>query len=54
VWGLVLPDARLVSLEDTAQALWIEAPEKVFDAINTFLDGAWPHGAEKVKSLDLS
>lgn len=53
-WGLVLPDARLVSLEDTAHALWIEAPKKVFDAINTFLDGAWPQGAEKVKSLHLS
>jgi proline iminopeptidase len=53
-WALVLPDARLVSLEDTAHAPWIEAPEKVFDAINNFLDGAWPQGAEKVKSPDLS
>jgi len=40
---LVLPDA-----------LWIEAPEKAFAAINTFLDGVWPLNAEEVKSLDLS
>jgi proline iminopeptidase len=50
-WGLLLPNARLVSLEQVAHALWIEAPERVFGAIGTFLEGAWPHGAEEVSSL---
>jgi proline iminopeptidase len=51
-WALLLPDARLVSLERAAHALWIEAPERVFGAMETFLEGAWPQDAEEVKSLD--
>jgi proline iminopeptidase len=51
-WALLLPNARLVSLERTAHAPWIEEPEKVFPAINTFLTGAWPQAAERVASID--
>jgi proline iminopeptidase len=51
-WSLLLPDARLVSLEHVAHAPWIEAPAKVFGDIQTFLDGSWPHDAEKVKCLE--
>jgi pimeloyl-ACP methyl ester carboxylesterase len=50
-WALILPNARLLSLNNVAHAPWIEAPEKVFRPIHTFLDGAWPEGAEEVKSL---
>ncbi|HEV3201332.1 MAG TPA: alpha/beta hydrolase [Bryobacteraceae bacterium] len=45
-WASILPDARLVTVEDAAHVPWIEAPEKVFGAIKAFLDGAWPGEAE--------
>jgi pimeloyl-ACP methyl ester carboxylesterase len=51
-WALLLPNAQLVTVENAGHAPWIEAPEKVFGAMNTFLGGAWPESAEKVKSLD--
>jgi proline iminopeptidase len=51
-WALRLPNARLVTVADAAHAPWIEAPERVFASIDTFLDGAWPEGVEKVESLD--
>jgi proline iminopeptidase len=45
-WALMLPNARLVTVESAAHVPWIEAPEKVFGCIETFLDGAWPEEAE--------
>jgi proline iminopeptidase len=51
-WALMLPDARLLTIAGAAHAPWIEAPEKVFGAVRTFLDGQWPDGSEKVESLD--
>jgi proline iminopeptidase len=51
-WALMLPDARLLTIAGAAHAPWIEAPEKVFGAVRTFLDGQWPEGSEKVESLD--
>jgi proline iminopeptidase len=50
-WALVLPDARLLTIENVAHAPWIEAPEKVYGPVKTFLEGAWPEGTEKVQSL---
>jgi proline iminopeptidase len=50
-WALLLPDARLLTLENVAHVPWIEAPGAVFGAIQTFLDGAWPEAAEKIESL---
>jgi pimeloyl-ACP methyl ester carboxylesterase len=41
-WASVLPDARLLRVEGAAHAPWIEAPEPFWNAIQTFLDGAWP------------
>jgi proline iminopeptidase len=51
-WAMLLPNARLVTVENAGHAPWIEAPEKVFGAINAFLGGAWPKSSEKVRSLD--
>jgi pimeloyl-ACP methyl ester carboxylesterase len=45
-WALMLPNARLITVEDAAHVPWIEAPEKVFGYIETFLDGMWPEAAE--------
>jgi pimeloyl-ACP methyl ester carboxylesterase len=51
-WALRLPNARLVTVDNAAHVPWIEDPERVLRAIETFLDGAWPDTAEKVESLD--
>jgi pimeloyl-ACP methyl ester carboxylesterase len=51
-WALRLPDARLVTVRNAAHGPWIEAPEMVFGAIETFLGGSWPEGAEKVTVVD--
>jgi proline iminopeptidase len=50
-WALRLPDARLVTVENAAHVPWIESPDKVFGAVETFLRGEWPETAEKVESL---
>jgi proline iminopeptidase len=47
-WARELPNARLMSLENVAHAPWVEAADPVFDAIGTFLQGAWPVSAEAV------
>lgn len=48
-WARLLSNARLVSLENVAHAPWVEAADPVFDAIGTFLQGAWPASAETVQ-----
>jgi len=37
-WAAMLPNARLLTVEDAAHAPWIEAPEQVMPAIRTFLE----------------
>lgn len=51
-WALLLPNARLVTVENAGHAPWIEAPEKVFGSIQAFIGGTWPEAAQKVESLD--
>jgi pimeloyl-ACP methyl ester carboxylesterase len=51
-WALMLPNARLVTVDNAAHAPWIENPDKVFNSIGTFLGGTWPEAAENVESLD--
>ena len=51
-WALRLPRARLVTIEGGSHYAWIEAPEKVFGAIRTFLDGQWPEEAKQVIRVD--
>ena len=51
-WALLLPDARLVTVEGAGHAPWIEAPETVFGAMAAFLEGRWPESAAKVESLE--
>lgn len=50
-WAGLLPNARLLTIEDVAHAPWIEAPGEVLEPIRTFLDGAWPERAERVRSF---
>jgi proline iminopeptidase len=47
-WAMRLPNARLVTVENGGHAPWIEAPDLVFESIETFLTGAWPKAAERL------
>jgi pimeloyl-ACP methyl ester carboxylesterase len=49
-WALLLPNARLVTIENAGHAPWIEAPEMVFRSIEVFLDGTWPEAAHTVEA----
>jgi len=51
-WAMRLGNARLLAVPDAGHAPWIEAPELVFGAVATFLDGAWPERAQVVESLE--
>jgi pimeloyl-ACP methyl ester carboxylesterase len=51
-WAMMLPNARLVSVENAGHAPWVENPELVFSSIRTFLDGEWPEAAEKITVME--
>jgi pimeloyl-ACP methyl ester carboxylesterase len=46
-WVHRLPNARFVSVDEAGHMPWIEAPEEVLGAIETFLAGRWPAAAVK-------
>jgi proline iminopeptidase len=41
-WARLLPNARLVSVEDAGHMPWIESPDAVLGAVAAFLAGEWP------------
>jgi proline iminopeptidase len=45
-WAASLPNARLLTVEGGCHCPWIEAPDLVFDAVETFLKGGWPEAAQ--------
>jgi proline iminopeptidase len=51
-WAMTLPDARLVTVTGAAHQVAVEAPEIVLPAIESFLAGRWPPGAERVTSIE--
>jgi proline iminopeptidase len=51
-WGLLLPDARLITVDRAAHAPWVEAPDQVCGPIAEFLEGRWPATARQVDALD--
>jgi pimeloyl-ACP methyl ester carboxylesterase len=52
-WDLLLPNARLITIDGAAHMSWVEFPEIVFPSIDLFLKGQWPPQAQPVKSLEL-
>ena len=44
-WASSLPNARLLTIEGAAHQSWVDAPERVFGAIERFLSGEWPPDA---------
>lgn len=52
-WDMLLPNARLITIDGAAHMSWVEFPEVVYPSIDLFLKGQWPEQAEPVKSLEL-
>lgn len=48
-WDMLLPNARLLTIQGAAHMSWIDFPEIVFPSIDRFLNGQWPENAEVVK-----
>jgi pimeloyl-ACP methyl ester carboxylesterase len=51
-WALALPNARLITVEGAAHQVTADAPDIVLPAVDAFVSGRWPAGAEKVTSLE--
>jgi len=51
-WAMMLPNARLVTVEGAAHQLTVDAPEIVLPAIEEFVSGRWPRKAERVTRLE--
>jgi proline iminopeptidase len=47
-WAAILPDARLLTLDEAAHAVWADEPKITLAALKTFLDGKWPDQAERI------
>lgn len=46
IWTAMLPDARLLPIEGAAHRPWVDEPDLVFSAIESFLGGQWPSGMD--------
>ena len=44
-WIQSFPNARLLSVEGAGHMPWVDQPEAVRGAIETFVGGSWPPGA---------
>jgi pimeloyl-ACP methyl ester carboxylesterase len=53
-WAMTLPNARLLTVEGAAHQVTLDAPDIVIPAIDRFVGGAWPAGAERVTALERS
>ncbi len=47
-WAAKLPDARLVTIDGAAHAMWADDPVVFFASIRQFLRGEWPLGSTRV------
>ena len=49
-WAAALPDARLLVIAGGGHFAYVERPDAYFGAIDAFLGGRWPAGAEVVRT----
>ncbi len=47
-WAYLLPNARLLTVQDAAHQAFAERPDTIRPAVAQFLQGGWPAAAEKV------
>jgi proline iminopeptidase len=48
LWGTLVRDARVLWLDGVGHFPWLEDPDAFFPAVDVFLRGEWPVGAERV------
>lgn len=48
-WAAWAPDARFLPIEAAGHHPYLEKPDEFFPAVEAFLDGRWPAGAEPVR-----
>lgn len=48
-WAQHLADARLITIERAAHAVWLDEPELVLSSIVAFLSGRWPEAAAPIR-----
>ncbi len=48
-WATQLPNARLITIEGAAHAMWLDDPVTTYAAMRAFLRGEWPLGSVNVK-----
>ena len=51
-WAATLPDARLLIIPGSGHFPHLEAPDAFFPAVDQFLAGKWPEGAEAFDAKD--
>lgn len=49
-WARHAPRARLLLIPGAGHRSWLDRPDRLFPAIDTFLRGEWPDGAVEVRS----
>lgn len=49
-WVATFRDARLLVIPESGHLPFVEKPELFFPAVDTFLKGNWPDGAEEIKT----
>jgi pimeloyl-ACP methyl ester carboxylesterase len=49
-WAAALRDARLLVIPTADHLPWLDQPELFFRAVDRFLAGEWPRGAERPSS----
>ena len=48
-WAAALPDARLLLFQGVGHFPYLEKPDAFFTAVDTYLRGSWPQGAERAR-----
>jgi proline iminopeptidase len=49
-WAAAMPNSRLLVLDRIGHFPYVEAPERFFPPVDTFLSGRWPSGAAPVRA----
>ena len=48
-WAAALPDARLLLFQGVGHFPYLEKPDAFFTAVDSYLRGSWPQGAERAR-----
>jgi pimeloyl-ACP methyl ester carboxylesterase len=48
-WAQLLPNARLLTLDNAAHNSWADEPDVVLSAVREFVGGSWPVAAERLQ-----